>query len=218
MNGVVTRFGERNMPPHLFHIAQRKEWRETAELYLPESETISDHRTSVPVCDLDRLDAYVSQHYFTADWLASLHREESLLRKWTSSLSKSLAYVPVQLARVLNGSNTEGSFIRKKRDSTTRLNNKTAAREALKKEPNALLIVLSTENLSQEDVAWDYEEVCDSQRVLLPRLKRPISKIDDVYAEYDLLYDATQCLVALPPAGELLEKFAKCKHIRSALD
>ena len=222
MNGGVTRFGKGNVPPVLYHIADVKDWKNSAEVYTPSISRNMSHVMSVQLCDLDRLDLYSSTNFFTTYYHDKLNTENS---SWISNAGsrflKTISIMPIAFASALNGTSQTRKNNPQPRPVTTRLNGMYthlySSKGNLIQSTEQLLIIIDTSALNHEDdLEWDSQVACGSDTVILPRLTRPLSRIHDIHAEFPLVYDAKKGIVALPTQTEINKKFQVCRSIADA--
>ena len=218
---TVTRFGKSNVPPVLYHVAMREEWMSSATHYSPTLNNAQDR--SVPLCDLDRLDEFVSRGYFMQEYAASMRKEEADDSTLSGRVVRFFLSAPLALASLLNGNGTSGNkrFPRPSSERLTGLFTSIHSTEAkMVGHRDCVLIVLSTDrsDLSHDDLAWDYVNLSGAAPdVKYPRLKRPLRKLKDAHAEFPLRYDSKLRIVALPGILELERKFALFREIVSEL-
>ena len=230
----VTRFGESNVPPVLYHVALRDEWMASATHYSPSTTISSAHAQSVPLCDLDRLDEFASRGYFMPEYNESIAREEVAASSMSGKAVRFFTTVSLTFASALGGGRNSNSlnsasdgvsrkFMGTPRHATVRLSELhthiNSPMASLVERKDYVLIVLSVRDLRVgDDLAWDYVDSSGPQDVTYPRLTRPLHKLEDVHAEVPLRYDTKLRIVALPSRDELDQEFNVTRGIARALD
>ena len=215
-----TRFGPDRVPPYLYLIVDREDWRSNMQRYLPPGKTPAE---GVPLCDIDRLDSLAARKYFMFEYKQKLKQDEE--GGFLSSLSKpfvraftgfveTMEQLPQITAKWLR-SPTKADH-QSLAPASARVSGKhTSLYEKgahIVNSPTHALIVLKTDILQQNgDILWDGEHK-------YPRLRRPLLHVGDVWAAFPLSFDLQKSIVPLPSEGQMSTSFSQTTKVLAAVD
>lgn len=218
-----TRFDASNVPPYLYLIVEREEWKKNSEQYKPRNRTDAQ---GVPLCDIDRLDSLAARKYFLHEYKQTmLRRSQStffddaaeVLQSGIERIGSLLSWLPLGMAKLLHSSSsnvasTDNSTPAKTRAAQderpskdwTDVQNRS---ERVVRRAAYLLVILKTDGL---DLAWDGGHSAGSN---WPRLTRSLRHATDVWAEFPLAFDTEKSIVCLPNTTDLTSAFNKASKV-----